>query len=185
MHALPHSVPLTLQQATADPCLCWRLLDTHRQICVNLLWGHCSFLLGLGVQQVLFVLSKSLFPQSRVSSGGSMVGLMVTSSKRAYAIPRSAVLRAPALQQATVDPYLCRRHWNTHRQVWFSLCGISWCAQGVVWALCGFLMGMGFDSKCDFALPTVCWGFSFALGCGYFFWWDPTFSCWSLFSSKL
>ena len=86
----PHSVPLTLQQATADPCLCWRLLDTHRQICVNLLWGHCSFLLGLGVQQVLFVLSKSLFPQSCVSSRGSMVGLMVTSSKRAYAIPRSA-----------------------------------------------------------------------------------------------
>ena len=34
-----------------------------------------------------FVFSKSLFPQSHVSSGGSMVGLMVTSSKRAYAIP--------------------------------------------------------------------------------------------------
>ena len=32
--------------------------------------------------------------QSCVSSGGSMVGLMVTSSKRAYAIPRSAVPRA-------------------------------------------------------------------------------------------
>ena len=44
----------------------------------------------------LFVLSKSLFPQSYVSSGGSMVGLMVTSSKRAYAIPRSAAPRAPA-----------------------------------------------------------------------------------------
>ena len=54
--------------------------------------------------------SKSLFPWSCVSPGGSLVGLMVTSSKRAYAIPRSAVLRAPALQQATVDPYLCRRH---------------------------------------------------------------------------
>ena len=34
--------------------------------------------------------SKSLFPQPCVSSGGSMVGLMVTSSKRAYAIPMSA-----------------------------------------------------------------------------------------------
>ena len=40
--------------------------------------------------------SKSLFPQSCVSSGGSMVGLMATSSKRAYAIPRSAAPRAPA-----------------------------------------------------------------------------------------
>ena len=34
--------------------------------------------------------------QSCVSSGGSMVGLMVTSSNRAYAIPRSAAPRAPA-----------------------------------------------------------------------------------------
>ena len=33
--------------------------------------------------------------QSCVSSGGSLVGLMVTSSKRAYAIPRSAAPRAP------------------------------------------------------------------------------------------
>ena len=93
MHALPHSVPLTLQQATVNPHLCWRLLDTHRQICVNLLWGHRSFLLGPGVQQVLFVPTKSLFPQSCVSSGGSVVGLMVTPSKRAYAIPRSAAPR--------------------------------------------------------------------------------------------
>ena len=39
---------------------------------------------------------KSLFPQSCVISGGSMMGLMVTSSKRAYAIPRCAAPRAPA-----------------------------------------------------------------------------------------
>ena len=30
--ALPHSVLLTLQQAAADPRLCWRLLDTHGQV---------------------------------------------------------------------------------------------------------------------------------------------------------
>ena len=48
------------------------------------------------VHKVLFVPSKSLFPQSCVSSGGSAVGLMATSSKRAYAIPRSAAPRAPA-----------------------------------------------------------------------------------------
>ena len=59
--ALLHSVPPTLQQATADPCLCWRLLDTHRQVWVNLLWGHCSFFLGPGLHKVLFVPSKSLF----------------------------------------------------------------------------------------------------------------------------
>ena len=49
-----------------------------------------------GAHNVLFVLSKSLFPQSCVSSCGSVVGLMATSSKRVYAIPRSAAPRAPA-----------------------------------------------------------------------------------------
>ena len=42
----------------------------------------------------LFVPSKSLFPQSYVSSGGSMVGLMATSSKRAHGIPRSSAIEA-------------------------------------------------------------------------------------------
>ena len=64
MHTLLHSVPPTLQQATADPCLCQRLLDTHGQVWVSLLWGHCSFLLGPGAHKVLSVPSKSLFPQS-------------------------------------------------------------------------------------------------------------------------
>ena len=106
-------VPLTLQQATADPHLCQRLLDTYGQVWVSLLWGHFSFLLSPGVHKFLFVPSKSLFPQSYVSSGGSMVGLMATSSKRAFAIPRSAAPRAPPLQQFTVDLYLHGRHSNT------------------------------------------------------------------------
>ena len=93
--ARQHSESLTLQQATANPCLYQRLLDTHGQVWASLLWGHCSFLLGPGVHKVLFVPSKSLFP-SPVSSGSSVVGLMVTSSKRAYAIPKFAAPRAPA-----------------------------------------------------------------------------------------
>ena len=80
----------TLPQATTDPCLRWRLLDIHGQVWVSPLWGHCFFLLGPGVHKVLFVPFKSLFPQSCVSSGGSMVGFMATSSKKAYAISRSA-----------------------------------------------------------------------------------------------
>ena len=36
MHTLLHSVPPTLQQATADPHLHQRLLDTHRQVWVSL-----------------------------------------------------------------------------------------------------------------------------------------------------
>ena len=32
MHALLHSVPSTLQQASTNPHLCWRLLDPHGQV---------------------------------------------------------------------------------------------------------------------------------------------------------
>ena len=52
----------TLQHATADPHLRQRRLDTQGQVWVNLLEGHCSFLLGPGVHKVLFVSSKSQFP---------------------------------------------------------------------------------------------------------------------------
>ena len=96
MHTLPHSGPPALQQATVDPHLPQRLLDTPGRVWISLLSGHCSFLLGPGAQGSVCA-SKSLFPQSCVSSGGSVVGLMATSSKRAYAIPRSAARRAPAL----------------------------------------------------------------------------------------
>ena len=95
--ALLHSVPPTLQQATADPRLHRRLLDTHGHVWVSFLWGHCSFLLDPSVHKVLFVPSKNLFPQSCVSFGCSVVELMAISSKRAYAIPRSPAPRVPAL----------------------------------------------------------------------------------------
>ena len=56
------AMPLTLQQATVNPCLCCRLPDTHRHVWLSHLWSPCSFLLGPGVHKVLFVPSKSLFP---------------------------------------------------------------------------------------------------------------------------
>ena len=59
---------LTPQQASVDPRLSWRLLDTHRQVWLSLLWDHCYFLLGPGVHKILFVSSKSVFPQSCGSS---------------------------------------------------------------------------------------------------------------------
>ena len=46
----------------------WRLLDNHRQVWLRLLWGHCCFLLGPSAHKILFVPSKSLFPQSYGSS---------------------------------------------------------------------------------------------------------------------
>ena len=56
--------------------------------------GHCSFHLGPDTHKVLSVPSKSI-SQSHVSSSSSMVGLLATSSRRAYAIPKSAAPRAP------------------------------------------------------------------------------------------
>ena len=39
-----------------------------------------------------------------------------------------------------------------------SVFGVSWCAQGFVWAFWASLAGMGFDSKCDFTPPTILLG---------------------------
>ena len=61
MHPLPHSAPLTLHQATANPGLCRRLLGTHGQVLVSLLWGHCSFLLGPSAHKALSEPSELLW----------------------------------------------------------------------------------------------------------------------------
>ena len=81
------------------------------------------------------------------------------------------------LWQATADLYLCRRHSNTVlAQFLWGLCVLvlTW----FVRALQSSLVGMGFDSKCNFALPTILLGL---LLCpwmwGIFFWWASTFSC--------
>ena len=66
-----------------------------QQVWASLLWGHCSFLLVLLCTGFCLCPPRVCFPDC-VSSGGSMVGLMATSSKRAYAIPKSAAPRAPA-----------------------------------------------------------------------------------------
>ena len=90
-----------------------------------------------------------------------MVGLMATSSKRAYAIPRPTASRDPA--SAVV--HLLRRHST---QFCLSLCGDSrsWHAQGMfepseylwwVWVLILNVIAP--------LLPALL-GFSFALGCG-------------------
>ena len=107
---------------------------------------------------------------------------MVTSSKRAYSTPGLLLPEPLALRQATADPYLHRRHSDTQRQVWLSLCRDSWCTQGFVWVLKESLAGMGFDSKCDFAPPTLLLGLAFALGRGVSFMdgkkWDHFHSKW-------
>ena len=88
---------------------------------------------------------------------------MVTSSKRAYAIPRSTAPGAPA---PTAVHCLPISTGDTHTQFSLSLCGVSGSQR--VQGHFSFLVGMGFDSKCDFATPpptpSSLWGFSFAFG---------------------
>ena len=59
-------VPHFFWWAPADPCLHRRLFNTCRWFWSSLLWGHCSFPLGLGAHETLFVPFKSevCFPQS-------------------------------------------------------------------------------------------------------------------------
>ena len=54
--------------------------------------------------------------QSCVRFGSSMVGLMVTSSKRAYAIPRSAAPRAPAPVYGPTEAEDIKRRWQEYTE---------------------------------------------------------------------
>ena len=69
------------------PHLCQSLLATHRHVWLCLLWGSLLLSPGSWNTEGFVCVLQSLFPQCCVTFDGSMVGLMVTSSKRAYAIP--------------------------------------------------------------------------------------------------
>ena len=90
---------------------------------------------------------------------------MVTSSKRAYAIPKSAALRAPApvavhcwpIPPQEMHTVLSQSLWD----LWVLVC------TRFVWTLWAYPAGMEFDSKCEFAPPTI------LLGLLLFLWlWD-------------
>ena len=59
-YALLHSISLTLQQATINPHLCWRLLDTHSQTSLGQsLVGSLLLSPGSYMHKILFVPSNS------------------------------------------------------------------------------------------------------------------------------
>ena len=103
-----------------------------------------------------------------------MVGLMVTSSKRAYAIPKSAApshtrvccSQSPCSYGSSL--LTCTSTGDTQTQFCLSLCGVprSWYTQGWfelserLWREWGLILNV------NLPLPLSCWGFSFALGCG-------------------
>ena len=90
-------MPSTLQQATTDLYLCWRLLETYRQIWFSLLKGHCSFLLGPGAHKVLFVPSKSLLYFQFLCKFWQLYGgVNGDLLQESLCLPKSAAPRAPA-----------------------------------------------------------------------------------------
>ena len=106
-----HTATLSAPSPSAGHCQPKPLLETPGHSWASLgqsLVG--SLLLSPGswcTQGSVCALQESI-SQSRVHSGGSMVGLMVTSSKRAYAMLRSAAPRAPDPTTGHADPYLHR-----------------------------------------------------------------------------
>ena len=96
MHALLHTVSPALQQAIFQPT---PPLETPGHPWATLGRSFVGSLLpspGSWCTQGFVCALQESVSQSRVSSGDSMVGLLVTSSKRAYATSRSAAPRALA-----------------------------------------------------------------------------------------
>ena len=126
--------------------------------------GSLLFLLGPGTQGFVCALQDSI-SQSCVSSGSSMVGLMVTSAKRAYAILRSAAPRAPAPAAGHCWP-IPPQETLKHGSVSVSLGSLGPGGHGLfepsecLWKLCSLILNV-----ISPLLPS-CWGFFFAPGHG-------------------
>ena len=148
MHTLLQSVPPTLKHATANPHLHWRFLETHGQVWVSLLWGHCSFLLDPDACKVLFLPSKSLFPQTvckfwqlydGVNGDLLQEGLCHT---QVYCTQSCCPCSRPLINQTSTG--------DTQTQFCLSLCGVSrsWCTQGMfepsdcLWQVCGLILNV-------------------------------------------
>ena len=119
-------------------------------------------------QGFVCALQESVSP-ALLSSDGFMVGLMATSSKRAYAIPRSAAPRAPA--SGAVHCWPLPSTGDTQTEFHLSLCGDSgsWCTQGLfepskhLWQVWDLIL------NAISPLLSSCWGFFFAFGHGIYF----------------
>ena len=157
MQALPHSVPPTLQQATANPHLHWRLLDTHGQVWASLLCGHCSSLLGLVHTRLCLCPRSVCFPNPVwvlaalwwVNGDLFQEGLCHTQVCCTQSLcPHSS----PLLARTSSG--------DTQTQFCLSLCGVSgsWCTQGLsqpsehLWRVWGLIL------NAISPLLQSCWG---------------------------
>ena len=126
--------------------------------------GSLLFLLGLGAQGSVCALQESI-SQSCVGSGSPTVGLMATSSKRAYAIPICCIQSLfpcgnPLLTYTSTG--------DAQTQFCLSLCGVlgSWCTEGLFEPSESLWWEWGFILNANSPFLTSFWGFSFALGHG-------------------
>ena len=108
-----------------------------------------------------------VFPQFCVSSGISMVGLMATSSKRAYALPRSAASRSPTPAAGHCWPVPPQETLKGRSD---SVSVDSPGAHKILFEPSGSLWwAWGLSLNAILPLLLSCWVFFFALGCGVCF----------------
>ena len=129
MHVLLYSLPPTPQQATNNPCLRWRLLNTHRQVWVSLLGslllspGSLGTRFCLCPRRVFFaVLCKFWQLYGGVNGDLLQEGLYHTQVCCTY---RPCPCDSPLLT--------CTSARDAQTQFCLSLCGVSksWCRQGL------------------------------------------------------
>ena len=163
MYTLLHSVPPTLQQATTQPHLQPETPGHSRASLGQSLVRSLLLSPGSWCAQGLFVPSKSLLPQSCISS---VVGLRPPPPRGLMSYPGLLHPEPLHLWQAIDDPYLCRRHSKAGlaQSLWGLLMHTRFCL-----SLRASLEGMGFDSKHDFIPPTI------LLGLPLFLWMWCTF----------
>ena len=157
------SVPPTVQQATrthASARDSWTPTGKSGQSPVgSLLFSPGSWYTGF-----CCALQESIF-QSCVSSGSSLVGLMATSSKRVYVIPKSAVPRAPVPGRplTTLTPT-----GDAQTQFCLSLSGVPgpWCTQGWFEPYEHLWREWGLILNANSPFLSSCWTIFFALGHG-------------------
>ena len=159
------SVPPTLQQATTDPCLCFRLLDTSGKVWVSLLWGHCPFLLGLVHTRYCVCPPRVNFP-------------ILCEFWQLYGGVNGDLLQEGLCHtqvSCTQSSCSCGSQLLTHNstgdaqtQFCFSLCGVpgSWHAQGLFEPSEHLWQEWGLILKANSSLLPSFWCFSFALGHG-------------------
>ena len=165
MYTLLHSVPPTLQQATTDPHLCWRLLDTHDKsesvsygVTAPSSWVLVHTRFCLCPPRVCFpVLCTFWQLYGGVNGDPLQEGLCHT---QVCCTQSPCPCGSPLLT--------CTSTGGTQTQFCLSLGGVSgsWCTQGLfepsecLWRVWGLILNA--------ILPLLpsCWGFSFALRCG-------------------